>query len=94
MTPINQIKNGQNITLSTSEAAYEIVGDRKGLETLAITLVSGSCQATIADRNANPIIDSTYTTWSTAGDKFLLSIGATGTLRVKTASAGVINVNW
>lgn len=95
MTPINQIKSGQFITLSTTEAAYELVGDHKSIETLAITLVSGSCQAGVANKDAAPILDSTYTTWSTAGDKYFLTIAtALGTLRVKTASAGVINVNW
>lgn len=94
MTPINQIKNGQFITLTTTEQAFELVGDRKDPETLAITLVSGTCQATVASRAGAPVLDATYTTWSTAGDKILHTIGGTSVLRVRCASAGVINVNW
>jgi hypothetical protein len=91
-----QIKNGQFITLTTSEVAYSIVGDSNSdIETLAITLVSGTCQATVAPTTAAPILDNTYTTWSTAGDKIILSLDpGLSTLRVKCASAGVINVNW
>ena len=92
------IRNGQTITLSTSEVAYElsVTSDRPsdGPVVLAITLVSGTCQATVAPTSAAPILDSTYSTWSTAGDKFLLTISGNSTLRMKCASAGVVNVNW
>lgn len=93
------IRNGQVVNLSTSEVAYElsITSDRTatGPVTLAITLVSGTCQATVAPAARAPIIDATYASWSTAGDKILLTIDpGVSTLRMRCASAGVVNVNW
>lgn len=89
------IKNGQTITLSTSEVAYILIGDARSIETLLITLQSGTAQATIASANADPVLDNTYAIWSTAGDKIILTIDrGLSTLRMKTTSAGVVNVNW
>ena len=90
-----KIYNGQAITLSTSEVAYDLGSDTTQIVTLALTLASGTCQATVAPILRAPILDATYATWSTAGDKFLLTIdNGVSTLRMKCASAGVVNVNW
>jgi hypothetical protein len=92
------IKNGQTITLSTTETAYElhVTSDRGlGQTTLVITFVSGSFQATVAAISAAPILNNTFATWSTTGDKVLLSFDpGTSNLRMRTASAGVVNVSW
>lgn len=92
------IKNGQTITLSTTETAYElgVTQDRSpDLTTVIITFVSGSFQATAAPISSAPILDSTYATWSTSGDKILLSFApGLSNIRMKTASAGVVNVSW
>lgn len=90
-----KLKNGQVLTLSTTEGAYVLDGDRRVPETIAVVLVSGSCQATVVPgASETPVLDTTYATWSTAGDKFLLTVAANSTIRFKTASAGVVNVNW
>lgn len=93
------IKKGQSITLSTTETAYELdISQDRGLgETVVIiTFVSGSFQATAAPITPlTAVLDSTYTTFSTTGDKVLLSINpATSNIRMKTASAGVVSVSW
>jgi len=91
-----KIYKGQAITLSTEEVAYELAGDvATPLTTVNILLVSGTCQVTAAPTNEDPIIDVTYATYSTAGDKILLDMAPqTSTLRMKCASAGVVNVFW
>lgn len=90
-----QIKNGQFVTLSATEVAYEIVGFQEKPLVLTFTLVSGTAQVTTAAVAAAPVLDTTYATWSTAGDKWVISINpATSTLRMKCASAGVVNVFW
>lgn len=91
-----KIYKGQAITLSTSEVAYEIDGDyAEGLATLTLLLVSGTLQYTVAPVKTPPILDNTYATYSTAGDKIIVSLSpGQSTLRMKCASAGVVNVSW
>lgn len=91
-----KIYNGQAITLSTTETSYEISGDHVGPETvLTFVLISGTCQATITGIKENPVLDSSYATWSTAGDRWLMTISpGTSNLRMKCASSGVVNINW
>jgi hypothetical protein len=90
------IKKGQAVTLSTSEVVYELSGDfNPTLTTLTIVLVSGTLQYTVAPSSAAPILDATYATYSTAGDKILVDMQpGSSTLRMKCASAGVVNVSW
>lgn len=91
------IKNGQTITLSTTETAYELSvnNDRsEGATVVVVTFVSGSFQATVAPVSSAPVLDATYATWSTTGDKVLLTVSATSNIRMRTASAGVVNVSW
>ena len=91
-----KILKGQSITLSTSEVAYELGGDVDfPLTTINILLVSGTLQFTVAPTNRAPILDETYATYSTAGDKILADMQPqNSTLRMKCASAGVVIVNW
>lgn len=91
-----KILKGQAINLSTSEVAYELGGDADyPLTTVTILLVSGTLQYTVASANAAPILDNTYATYSTAGDKIIFDMSRSlSTLRMRCASAGVVNVNW
>lgn len=90
------MKKGQEITLSTTEVAYELTGATSyPVTTLTILLVSGTMQYTVAPSTAAPILDSTYATYSTAGDKVLVDMQpGSSTLRLRCASAGVVRVSW
>ena len=91
-----KIYKGVDVTLSTSEVAYELAGSfDKPTTTLTIVLKSGTMQQTVADASVAPILDSTYETFSTAGDKVITSMSpGADTLRMRCASAGVVIVNW
>lgn len=92
-----KIYKGQSVTLSTSEVAYELAGDINfPLTTVILRLISGTVQATVAPTNAAPILDGTYTTFSTADLNLPLMDMAPGssTLRMRCASAGVVHVTW
>jgi len=91
-----KIYKGQAITLSTSEVAYELAGDvALPLTTVNILLVSGTLQVTAATASTAPILDATYATYSTAGDKIILDMAPQkSTLRMKCASAGIVNIFW
>lgn len=91
-----EIKQGQFITLSTTETGYDLVGDfDTPVVPVLLTLVSGTMQVANAARDSSPVIDPTYSTYSTAGDKVIISINPIkNQLRGKTASAGVVNVSW
>jgi hypothetical protein len=91
-----QIRKGQSITLSTSEVAYELAGDTSLITDVLIVLVSGTLQVTAQPgRSETPVLNSTYTTYSTAGDKIIVSMQpGSSTLRMKCASAGVVSVTW
>lgn len=97
MMTINKIKNGQFITCSTTEQAFELSGDHKGIQVVACVVQSGTVQGGVADRTADPILDNTYTTQTTSDplNKFFLTVATgNGTLRFRTASAGVVGVSW
>lgn len=71
---------GALITSTTTETGFTIKGSYDSTKpvTLALTLVSGSVQLGVADQNTvnTPIINQggiTHTTWSTAGDKILMT---------------------
>lgn len=92
-----KIFKGQAITLSTTEVAYELGGDVDAdLTTVTLLLVSGTLQyTTVAGVSETPVLNNTYATYSTAGDKIILTISpGSSTLRMKCASAGVVNVSW
>lgn len=91
-----KIYKGQDVTLSTSEVAYELAGDVEfPITTITLVLVSGTLQYTVAATNADPILDVTYPTNSTAAEKFIVTLEpGHSTLRMKCASAGVVKVSW
>lgn len=83
------------MTLSTSEVTYFLDGARRDFEEVLILLVSGTVSATTADGSSEvPVMDATYASYSTAGDKIILTVGPNSTLRMKCASAGVVTVTW
>lgn len=90
------VKQGQFITLSTTETPYDLVGDfDTPVVVVSLTLVSGTMQYAVEPRKAAPVIDNTYATYSTAGDKILVSVDPIkSTLRLRCASAGVVNISW
>jgi len=92
-----KIKKGQSITLSTTETAYELDGDCAfPLTTVNILLISGTLQFTVVPGiSETPVINATYATYSTANEKILVDMKPQGsTLRMRCASAGVVNVSW
>jgi len=70
---------GALITSTTTETGFTIKGSYDATKpvTLALTLKSGSVQLGVADQDPvmTPIINVgfTHTTWSTAGDKILMT---------------------
>lgn len=91
-----QIKKGEAVTLSTTEEAYDLTGDLEmPVTTVTLLLVSGTLQYGVAPRNVAPILDNTFATYSTAGDKIILTMQpGMSTLRMRCVSAGVVNVSW
>lgn len=91
-----KIFKGQAITLSTTEVAYELGGDVNAfLTTVTMVLVSGTVQYTVVPTKQDPVLDATYATYSTAGDKIIFDMQPeSSTLRMRCASAGVVNVSW
>lgn len=91
------VKSGQQITLSTTEQNYDLVGDTDSrATTVVLTLVSGDMIAAVGPKlPPTAIIDSTYGSWSTAGDKAVFTFSpALSNLRMKCTSSGVVKVNW
>jgi len=92
-----KIYKGQSVTLSTSEVEYELAGDVQfPLTTVFIRLISGTVSATVAANNRAPILDPTYTSFSTADTNLppMDMQPQLSTLRMKCASAGVVHVTW
>ena len=83
----NIIKAGQFITSTTTEQEFICEG---GPKTIALVLVSGSVQAGTAPPNTSPIIDPTYSTWSTAGDKLWFDLDP-GDTHLRVIGIGVLN---
>jgi len=93
--------NGQTVTSTTTETGITIKGDFPlgGPITVAITLRSGSLQATVQPQQDIfvPAIDSTYTTWSnsTAGqqDKFFLTFDPVNS-EIRMKGTATFAINW
>lgn len=91
-----KIKKGQFVTLSTTEGVYELDGDTDPvLTTVTIVLVSGTLQFTVTSGPSEiAVLNPTYSTYSTAAEKIVVSMSGTSKLRMKCASAGVVNISW
>jgi len=91
---------GQTITSTATETGITIKGDFPSIPvTVAITLRSGSLQATVQPQTDifSPVIDSTYTIWanSTAGqqDKFLLTLDPVNS-EIRMKGVATFSINW
>jgi len=91
---------GQTITSTATETGITIKGDfPTSPVTVAITLRSGSLQATVQPQTDifSPVIDSTYTIWanSTAGqqDKFLLTLDPVNS-EIRMKGVATFSINW
>ena len=85
------VRNGQFITSTSTEQQF--IGTVGGPLLMIIVLVSGSIQVTTAGPNDSPVIDSTYSTYSTAGDKILITVDE-GDQHLRIKGAGVVNVTY
>lgn len=90
---------GALITSTTTETGFTIKGSFDATKpiTLAITLVSGSVQLGVADQDPvmTPIIDvgGTNATWSTAGDKILMTFSPVAE-EIRMKGTATFAVNW
>lgn len=83
----NIIKSGQFITSTTTEQEFQCEG---GPKTVILVLVSGSVQVGTAPPNTPPVLNSTYSTYSTAGDRILIDIDP-GDTHLRVIGTGVLN---
>jgi len=92
---------GALVTSTATETGITIKGDftSPGPVTVAITVRSGSLQATVQPQTDifSPVIDSTYTIWanSTAGqqDKFLLTLDPVNS-EIRMKGVATFSINW
>lgn len=87
------IKSGQFITSTATE--QEFYPELGGRVLLYIVLVSGSVQITSSAEfeGDSPVINNTYATWSTAGDKILIEVEQ-GARHLRIVGVGVVNVTY
>lgn len=90
-----QIKNGQLITSSATEQDLQPVGpfEEGTVQLIQIELVSGSVQFGVGPTAGSPVIDATYATYSTAGQKTLRTIRA-GAHNLRCVGVGTFMVSW
>lgn len=89
-------KNGALVTSTTTEVGITITGSRPpGVVTVILTVVSGSLQATVAPKATvfSPVIDSGFTTWDTADDKFLLTFDPV-VEEIRMKGVATFSINW
>jgi hypothetical protein len=91
---------GALITSTTTETGFTIRGSYKASEpiTVALTLVSGSVQLGVTDQDPvnTPIINQggvTHTTWSTAGDKILMTFSPVAE-EIRMTGTATFALNW
>lgn len=69
-----KVRSGQTITGTTTEAAFTLQGPYdQPVPNVTLELLTGSYQYTTVPKDTDPIIDSNYTTLSTANDKKIVS---------------------
>lgn len=90
----NLVKNGQSFTSTTTEQEIEIVSPYEDpVQVLTIILVSGSVQLAVGVKGGSPVIDATYTTFSTANQIIIKTID-NGAFNLRVVGTGVISVNY
>jgi len=92
--------NGALVTSTTTEIGITIKGDAPALVTVAITLISGSLQATVQPQETvfSPVIAAgAYATWNhaTAGskDKFFLTFDPVNS-EIRILGTATFALNW
>lgn len=90
-----KIKNGWLITSTTTEQDLEPVGPFEDgtVQLVQCELVSGSVQIGVGPAGGNPVIDSSYATYSTAGQKALRTINA-GSDNLRCLGTATFIVSW
>lgn len=95
MTP-TRVKSGTSVSVGTTEIAIDISGPlSKSPGEITLELISGSYQYKTAFVNDPPVITSTQTILSTAGDKKIVTIEpGREHLRLLSPSAAVVHVSY
>lgn len=86
----NIIKSGQFITSTATEQEFICEG---GPKPLFLVLVSGTVQVGTAAPNTAPVINSTYGSWSTVGDKIIIEVDP-GDTHLRVVGVGVLNCTY
>lgn len=93
MTP-TKVKSGQTITGTGAEAAWDLQGPWSGdVPTVTLELLTGSYQYATVPTDAALVIDSTFTTLSTANDKKLVS-WKPGLEQLRTKGTFTVHVSY
>lgn len=89
------IKKGQLITSTSTEQDLALAGPYEDgtVQTVYIELVSGTVQFTTGPAEGSPVINATYRTYSTAGDKIILTV-QTGKHNLRCVGSGTFSVTW
>lgn len=89
----SKIKQGQFITLSSTEQAFELDGAARDLQEVLIILGSSVSLQLAVSSSVQPVIDNTYSTYTESGLKLLVTIDpGQSSLRVK--GSGIIDITW
>jgi hypothetical protein len=92
MTP-TKIKQGQFITLSSTEQSFELDGAARDLQEVLLILGATTSVQLAVSNSVSPVIDPTYSTYTEEGLKLLLTVDpGISTLRAK--GSGTINIIW
>lgn len=91
--------NGALVSSTTTEIGIALNGDfYEGPVLVAITLVSGSLQVTVAPKSDTftPAINAggfTHTTWSTAGDRILKTVDTVNS-EIRIKGTATFDLSW
>lgn len=87
------IKQGQFITLSSTEQSFYLDGPVGELEEVLIILQSGASLQFAVSSSVSPVIDTTYSTYTESGLKLLVTIDP-GKSNLRVKGTGVIDISW
>lgn len=89
----SRIKQGQFITLSATEQAFELDGAASDLQEVLIILGSSVSLQLAVSASISPVIDATYSTYTESGLKLLVTIDP-GKSTLRVIGSGTINITW
>ena len=88
------IKSGQTITGTTSEVGYTLTGSHEApLSTVTLELLTGSYQYAVVPIGSAPVINSGYSTISTANDKKIVSVNP-GIEELRILGTSTVHVSY